>query len=70
MELPQESDEFVKHSIDNLLGLPVPEDSLQLKIRSLESSSHILRNQYLSVLSKLKQKEQAVELARVCDFQP
>ncbi|CAO2834303.1 unnamed protein product [Amaranthus hypochondriacus] len=64
MELPQESDEFVKHTIDNLLGLPVPEDSLQLKIRSLESSSQILRNQYLSVLSKLKQKEQAVELAR------
>ena len=63
-ELLQESDEFVKHSIDHLLGLAIPEDSIQLKIRSLESSSHIFRNQYLFILSKLKQKEQAVKLAR------
>ena len=28
----QESDDFVKHSIDNLLGLAIPDYSFQLKI--------------------------------------
>ena len=62
MELPQEFDGFFKHSIFNLLGLAVPEESFQLKIQSLEWSSYILRNHHLSILSKLKQKEQAIEL--------
>ncbi|KMT19785.1 hypothetical protein BVRB_1g008390 isoform B [Beta vulgaris subsp. vulgaris] len=64
MELPEELDAFIKHSIDNIVGLPVPNETLQLKIQSLETANHLLRSQYLSLLSKLKQKDQAIELAR------
>ncbi|XP_021743631.1 uncharacterized protein LOC110709712 [Chenopodium quinoa] len=64
MELPQELDNFIKNSIDHTMGLSLPNECLKLKVQSLETSNHLLRNQYLSLLSKLKQKEQALELAK------
>ncbi|KAL2893699.1 Protein hook [Bienertia sinuspersici] len=64
MEIPQELDDFIRHSIDDTLGLAIPDQTLQLKVQTLETTNHILRNQYLTLLSKLKQKEHAVELAR------
>ncbi|XP_021864986.1 uncharacterized protein [Spinacia oleracea] len=64
MELPQELDDFIKNSIDHTCGISVPNESLQLKVQSLETSNFVLRNQYLTLLSKLKQKEQALELAK------
>lgn len=64
MELPQELENYIKHSIDHTLKLSVPNESLSLKVQSLETANHLLRNQYLTLMSKLKQKEQALELAK------
>jgi len=66
MALPQELDDFIKHSIDHTVGLPIPNQSLQLKIQSLETANHRLRAQYLTLQSRLKEKEDALQLARVC----
>lgn len=64
MELPQELNDFMKHSIDHTLGLSVPNQTLQLKLQSLETANHRLRSQYLTLQSRLKEKEEALELAR------
>lgn len=64
MALPQELDDFIKHSIDHTVGLPVPNQSLQLKLQSLETANHRLRAQYLTLQSRLKEKEDALQLAR------
>ncbi|XP_074263076.1 uncharacterized protein LOC141585902 [Silene latifolia] len=64
MEIGQELDCFIKNSIDHILGLNIPEQSLQLKLESLEMINLRLRDQYLCVQSKLQEKESALQLAR------
>ncbi|KAK9757648.1 hypothetical protein RND81_01G176600 [Saponaria officinalis] len=64
MEIGQDLDDFIKGSIDHTMGLIVPNQALQLKLQSLESKNHRLRDQYLSLQSKLTEKETALQLAR------
>ncbi|KAL9228748.1 hypothetical protein vseg_004296 [Gypsophila vaccaria] len=64
MEIDHKLDEYIKDSIDHTMGLVVPDHSLQLKLRSLETKNHRLRDQYLSLQSKLTEKESALQLAR------
>lgn len=64
MDLPQEVDDFIKHTIDHTLGLEIPTPSLLAKLKSLESTNHRLRSQYLDLLSKIKEKDDALDRAR------
>ncbi|CAA2967567.1 Hypothetical predicted protein [Olea europaea subsp. europaea] len=64
MELPQESDDYIKESIDDALGLPVSADTLQLKLLASEDARLRLRNQYLCLHSKLKEKDNVIDSAR------
>ncbi|KAL2520695.1 hypothetical protein Fot_24618 [Forsythia ovata] len=64
MDFPQETDDYIKESIDNALGLPVSADALQLKLRASEEDRLRLRHQYLSLHSKVKEKENIIDSAR------
>lgn len=65
MELSQETEDFLRESVEYTLGLPVSTRTLQLKLRASEEAQHHLRNQYLSLQSKIKEKEEIIERARV-----
>lgn len=64
MELPQQVDDFIKHSIDHSLSLSVPNHFLQSKLQSLQTANHRLRDQYLTLQLRFKEKQDALELAR------
>ncbi|KAJ0024094.1 hypothetical protein Pint_08394 [Pistacia integerrima] len=64
MELPQGIDNYIKESIDNTLGLPISQENLQLKLLASQESLQRLRNQYSLLLSKVKEKDQTIDLAR------
>ncbi|XP_074272740.1 uncharacterized protein LOC141596464 [Silene latifolia] len=64
MEIGKDLDDFIKNSIDHTLGLTIPNQNLELKLESLETTNYRLRHQYLLLQSKLKEKETALHLAR------
>ncbi|XP_047323593.1 uncharacterized protein LOC124927249 [Impatiens glandulifera] len=64
MDISQEVDNYVKESIDYVLGLPVSTDTLETKLRSSEEARKILQGQYLHMQFKLKEKDEAVERVR------
>ncbi|XP_044478464.1 uncharacterized protein LOC123205548 [Mangifera indica] len=64
MELPQGIDNYIKESIDNTLGLPISQENLQLKLLASQESLQRLRNQYSLLLTKVKEKDQIIDLAR------
>ncbi|XP_010543754.1 PREDICTED: uncharacterized protein LOC104816564 [Tarenaya hassleriana] len=64
MDLPREVDEYIKESIDHSLGLPISTDTLQQKLRTSEESQRRLRDQYLALVSRLKEKDQLIDRAR------
>ncbi|KAB2030486.1 hypothetical protein ERO13_D05G225900v2 [Gossypium hirsutum] len=64
MGIPQEIDDYMKRTIDDSLGLPISTESLQLKLRSSEETQRRLREQYLLLLSKLKEKDQIIERSK------
>ncbi|KAA3453898.1 spindle pole body protein pcp1-like [Gossypium australe] len=64
MGIPQEIDDYMKRTIDDSLGLPISTESLQLKLRSSEETQRRLREQYLLLLSKLKEKNQIIERSK------
>nr|XP_043608309.1 centlein-like [Erigeron canadensis] len=64
MDIPQETEEFIRENIDYSLGLPVSYRTLQLKLRSLEESHRVLRDQYLYLKSKLNEKDDVIERVR------
>ncbi|GMI90982.1 hypothetical protein like AT4G09060 [Hibiscus trionum] len=61
MDIPQEIDDYIKGTIDDSLGLQVSTESLQLKLRTSEEAQRRLREQYMFLLSKLKEKDQIIE---------
>ncbi|XP_052485962.1 uncharacterized protein LOC105770539 isoform X2 [Gossypium raimondii] len=65
MGIPQEIDDYMKRTIDDSLGLPISTESLQLKLRSSEETQRRLREQYLLLLSKLKEKDQIIERSKI-----
>lgn len=65
MDLSQETEDYIRESIDCSLGLPVSTQTLQMKLRASEEARYRLRNQYLHLQSKLKEKEEIIDRARV-----
>ncbi|KAK9270571.1 hypothetical protein L1049_026152 [Liquidambar formosana] len=64
MDLPQEIDDYIKESIDYSLGLPVSAHTLELRLQASEEAQRRLREQYLLLQSKLKEKDEVLERAR------
>lgn len=64
MDLSQETEDYIRESIEYSLGLPVSTQTLQLKLQASEQSLIRLRNQYLSLQAKLKDKDQTIERTR------
>lgn len=64
MELPQETEDYLRESIDHSVGLPVSMNTLLHKLGAVEASNVDLRKQYLSLLSKLKEKDEIIERSR------
>ncbi|XP_057774835.1 uncharacterized protein LOC130993815 [Salvia miltiorrhiza] len=62
MEIPQETDDYIRASIDHSVGLNVSTDALLLKLRAVEASQVHLRRQYLSLQSKLKEKDETIDV--------
>ncbi|KAK9080828.1 hypothetical protein SSX86_000586 [Deinandra increscens subsp. villosa] len=64
MDLPQETDDYIRESIEYSLGLPVSTNTLELKLRFSEETQRQLREQYLDLKSKLKEKDEVIERVR------
>ncbi|XP_076921216.1 uncharacterized protein LOC143582573 [Bidens hawaiensis] len=64
MDLPQQTDEFIRESIDHSLGLPVSKRTLELKLRASEDTERELREQYWYLKAKLNEKDELIERVR------
>ncbi|KAL9234294.1 hypothetical protein vseg_009179 [Gypsophila vaccaria] len=64
MEIDQQLDDFIKNSVDHIVGLDVPSQFLHLKVHSLKEANRRLRDQYLSLQSKFQEKDSSLLLAR------
>ncbi|XP_002513982.2 myocardial zonula adherens protein [Ricinus communis] len=64
MDLPQEIEDYIKETISDSLGLPISTQNLQLKLRASEDAHRRLRDQYLLLLEKLRQKDQLIDRAK------
>uniref|UniRef100_A0A7N0UX53 Uncharacterized protein n=1 Tax=Kalanchoe fedtschenkoi TaxID=63787 RepID=A0A7N0UX53_KALFE len=73
MEMPQKIDDYIKHSIDYLLRIPVPVHALQSMLNASEEASNRLRDQFTELQFKLREKDDAIYQARaeaIMDAQP
>ncbi|EOA20988.1 hypothetical protein CARUB_v10001320mg [Capsella rubella] len=59
--LSQEVDEYIKDTIDYSLGLPISMESLQKKLYTTEETYRRLREQYLTLVSRLKEKDHVID---------
>ncbi|CAA7032539.1 unnamed protein product [Microthlaspi erraticum] len=64
MDLSREVDDYIKETIDHSLGIPLSTDALRKKLYAAEESQRRLREQYLSLVSRLREKEQVIDLVR------
>ncbi|KAF5955337.1 hypothetical protein HYC85_008193 [Camellia sinensis] len=64
MDLSQEIDDYIKETIGYSLGLPVSKQTLELKLRASEEICKRLRDQYMNLKIKLKEKDEVIERAR------
>uniref|UniRef100_A0A5B7BCE1 Uncharacterized protein n=1 Tax=Davidia involucrata TaxID=16924 RepID=A0A5B7BCE1_DAVIN len=64
MDVSQEIDDYIKESIEYSLGLPVTTRVLELKLRAYEEAQKRLRDQYLCLQARLKEKDEIIERAR------
>ncbi|CAH8353899.1 unnamed protein product [Eruca vesicaria subsp. sativa] len=64
MDLPRDVDDYIKDTIDHSLGIPISIDALHKKLSASLESQRRLREQYTSLVSRLKEKEKVIELAR------
>ncbi|PON49748.1 hypothetical protein PanWU01x14_227840 [Parasponia andersonii] len=64
MDLPQEIDDYIKGSIEYTLGLPVSSNTLELKLRASEEAQSGLRDRYVLLQSRMKEKDQAIDRAK------
>ncbi|KAK2375554.1 protein Hook protein [Trifolium repens] len=64
MSLPPQIDDFIKQSIDHSLGLPISSQTLDIKLHASKLSEQNLRDQNLSLLNKLKEKDQLIEQSK------
>lgn len=61
MDLPRDVDDYIKDTIDHSLGIPISIDALQNKLSAAQESQRRLREQYMSLVSRLKEKEQMID---------
>ncbi|KAF3677511.1 putative myosin heavy chain-like isoform X2 [Capsicum annuum] len=64
MDLSPETEDYIRESIEYSLGLPVSTQTLQLKLKASEESLIRIRNQYLALHAKLKEKDETIERTR------
>ncbi|XP_062098704.1 uncharacterized protein LOC133804569 [Humulus lupulus] len=64
MDLSQEVDDYIRGSIDYTVGLPVSTCTLEMKLRAVEEAQSQLRDRYLLLQSRLKEKDQTIERVR------
>ncbi|KAF3445945.1 hypothetical protein FNV43_RR11122 [Rhamnella rubrinervis] len=64
MDLPGKIDDYIKESFDYYLGLPVSTNTLDLKLQASEEALRRLRDKYLLLHSKLKEKDQSIARAK------
>ncbi|CAN7008776.1 hypothetical protein IGI04_011113 [Brassica rapa subsp. trilocularis] len=64
MNLSPEVDDYIKDTIEHSLGLPISIESLQKKLLAAEESQRRLRDQYLALLSRSKEKDQVLDRVR------
>ncbi|KAL6573258.1 hypothetical protein OROHE_001717 [Orobanche hederae] len=64
MDLPQETENYIRESMDDSVGLPVSAGTLFHKLRAVEASNVHLRHQYLYLHTKLKEKDEIIERSR------
>ncbi|XP_004490388.1 uncharacterized protein [Cicer arietinum] len=64
MSLPPEIDNFIKQSIDHCLGLPISSETLDIKLRASKESEQKLLDQNISLLQKLKEKDELIETSK------
>ncbi|GFP93367.1 hypothetical protein PHJA_001481100 [Phtheirospermum japonicum] len=64
MDLPQETEDYIRESIDDSVGLPVSTGTILHKLRAVEASNVHLRRQCLSLHTKLKEKDEIIERSR------
>lgn len=64
MDVPPETDSYLRESIDYTLGLPVSTSTLETKLRVSQESHRRIHQQYLHLLSKFNAKDQQIQLAR------
>lgn len=64
MDLSQGIDDYIKETIGYSLGLPVSKQTLELKLRASEEICKRLRDQYMNLKIKLKEKDEVIERAR------
>ncbi|KAG7557166.1 hypothetical protein ISN44_As11g031570 [Arabidopsis suecica] len=62
--LSQEVEEYIKDTIDHSLGLPISMEALQKKLYIAEESQRRLREQYLALVSRLKEKDHVIDRVR------
>ncbi|KAL5983177.1 hypothetical protein ACLOJK_017260 [Asimina triloba] len=64
MDLPRDLDEYIRESIQNTVGLPVPAKTLELKLLASEQSRHRLQDQIFLLQDRLKEKDGRIEQCR------
>ncbi|XP_077247003.1 uncharacterized protein LOC143886771 [Tasmannia lanceolata] len=64
MDLSSDLDEYIHKSIEYSLGLPVPEKTLELKLRASEDSCNRLRELIFLLQDRLKEKDTRIERSR------
>lgn len=61
MGISQETEDYIRETIDDTLGLQVSTQTLQMKLRASEEDRIRLRSQYFHLHSKLKEKDQTID---------
>ncbi|XP_010458977.1 PREDICTED: uncharacterized protein LOC104740146 [Camelina sativa] len=64
MDLSREIDDYIKDTIDHSLGLPISTDALKKKLYTAEESNLRFREQYLTLVGRLKEKDRVIDLVR------
>ncbi|XP_010496379.1 PREDICTED: uncharacterized protein LOC104773459 [Camelina sativa] len=64
MDLSREIDDYIKETIDYSLGLPISTDALKKKLYTAEESNLRFREQYLTLVGRLKEKDRVIDLVR------
>ncbi|PWA82767.1 hypothetical protein CTI12_AA175490 [Artemisia annua] len=64
MDLSKETDDYIRESIDYSVGLPVSTRTLEMKLRASEEGERRIRDQYLYLQDKLREKDELIDRVR------